>query len=297
MASFIPPPSFTPKIPQQNHDVFLSFRGEDTRYTFTSHLYAALTRNQVKTYIDNELERGDEISPSLLKAINDAKLSVIIFSENYASSRWCLEELVKILECKKNDGQILVPIFYHVNPTNVRNQTGSYAIALAEHEKRRDMNKVQTWRLALAEAANFSGWDCLGTRNESELVEQIAMDILQKLDSITSGGLERRINTYKQIAQQKLEKSLRTGNLVDMEELITTLYQLAELKLEKAKSTDDSTVWGDVLATYERIMQLKQDKWMRTFNTKDLEDLKATRNHVLYIQREQSNRKMGFRGI
>ncbi|PNX71648.1 TIR-NBS resistance protein [Trifolium pratense] len=164
MASFIPPPSFTPKIPQQNHDVFLSFRGEDTRNTFTSHLYAALTRNQVKTYIDNELERGDEISPSLLKAINDAKLSVIIFSENYASSRWCLDELVKILECKKNDGQILVPIFYHVNPTNVRNQTGSYAIALAEHEKRRDMNKVQTWRLALAEAANFSGWDCLGTR-------------------------------------------------------------------------------------------------------------------------------------
>jgi hypothetical protein len=166
MASIIPPPSFTQKIPQQiSHDVFLSFRGEDTRYTFTSHLYAALTRLQIKTYIDNELERGDEISPSLLKAINDAKLSVIIFSENYASSRWCLEEeLVKILECKKNDGQILVPIFYHVNPTNVRNQTGSYAIALAEHEKRRDMNKVQTWRLALAEAANFSGWDCLGTR-------------------------------------------------------------------------------------------------------------------------------------
>ncbi|WJX88023.1 hypothetical protein P8452_70151 [Trifolium repens] len=132
------------------------------------------------------------------------------------------------------------------------------------------MNKVQTWRLALAEAANFSGWDCLGTRNESELVEQIAMDILQKLDSITSGGLERRINTYKQIAQQKLEKSLRT---------------------------DDSSDWSDVLATYQRIMQLKQDKWMRTLNTKDLEDLKAASNHVLYIQREQSNRSMGFRGI
>jgi hypothetical protein len=82
MASIIPPPSFTQKIPQQiSHDVFLSFRGEDTRYTFMSHLYAALTRLQIKTYIDNELERGDEISPSLLKAINDAKLSVIIFSE------------------------------------------------------------------------------------------------------------------------------------------------------------------------------------------------------------------------
>lgn len=134
-------------------------------------------------------------------------------------------------------------------------------------------------------------------RNESELVDQIAMDILQKLDSITSGGLERRINTYKQIAQQKLEKSLRTGNLADMEELITTLYQLAELKLEKATKSNDSSDWGDVLATYERIMQLKQDKWMRTFNAQDLEELKAARNHVLHIQKEQFNSKMGFRGI
>ncbi|CAL5196932.1 unnamed protein product [Lathyrus oleraceus] len=99
MASLNPPSSLTPKIPQQNHNVFLSFRGEDTSYNFTSHIYAALTRHQIKTYIDSELERGDEISPSLLKTINHAKLSIIVFSPDYASSRWCLEELVKILEC------------------------------------------------------------------------------------------------------------------------------------------------------------------------------------------------------
>ncbi|KAL5061534.1 hypothetical protein RYX36_023271 [Vicia faba] len=108
-------------------------------------------------------------------------------------------------------------------------------------------------------------------RNESELVEQIAKDILQKLDSITSRGLERRINTYTQIAQQKLEKSLQTDNLADMEELITTLYQLAELKLEKASSLNDSSVWGDVMATHEHILQLKQEKWMRTHSANDLE--------------------------
>ncbi|XP_058744472.1 disease resistance protein RPV1-like [Vicia villosa] len=255
MASVIPPPSFTPKIPQQNHDVFLSFRGMDTRYTFTSHLYAALTRFRIKTYIDNELERGDEISPSLLKAINHAKLSIIVFSENYASSRWCLEELVSILKCKNNDGQILVPIFYHVNPTNIRNQTESCGVALAEHEKRTDMDKVQAWRLALTEAANISGWVCFGKRNESKLVEQIAMDILQKLVMITCRELDRHINTYKQIAKQKLKKSLRTGNLADMEELITPLYKLAEFKLKKAflkkkikilkkeSSSNGSSVW------------------------------------------------------
>ncbi|TKY58785.1 TMV resistance protein N [Spatholobus suberectus] len=299
MASFVPPPPFISKTPQQVHDVFLSFRGEDTRYTFTSHLYAALSRLQVKTYIDNELERGDEISPSLLKAIDDAKASIIVFSDNYASSRWCLDELVKILECKRKNGQIIVPIFYHINPTQVRHQTGSYAHAFEMHEKRfvDNMNKVQTWRLALAEVANISGWDCLTTRVESELVEKIAMDILQKLDSITSGGLERRITTYRQMAQQKLEKSLRTGNMSDMEDLITTLHQLAELKLERAMRTDDSSVWEDLMATYKRILQLKQDRWMRTFNAKDMEDLEFTRQHVMQIQREQANREQGFRGI
>lgn len=166
MASIVPPPPLTPVISHQTYDVFLSFRGEDTRYSFTSHIYAALTRLQVKTYIDNELERGNEISPSLLKAIDDAKVSVIVFSENYASSKWCLEELVRIVECKKNNGQIVVPIFYHIDPTHVRNQTASYARAFEAHEKRfvNDMSKVQTWRIALAEAANISGWDCLGTR-------------------------------------------------------------------------------------------------------------------------------------
>ncbi|KAL9325415.1 hypothetical protein ACSQ67_006060 [Phaseolus vulgaris] len=301
MASFVPPPpsSLVSKTPQQGHQVFLSFRGEDTRYAFTSHLYAALRRLQVKTYIDNDLERGDEISPSLLKAIHDAKVSVVVFSQNYASSRWCLDELVKITHCKRNNGQIIVPVFYHVDPTHVRHQTGTYAHAFELHQKRflADINRVQTWRLALTEVANISGWDCSTTSVESELVEIIGRDILEKLECMRGGGLERRIGMYKEMAQQKLEKSLRTGDLRDMEELITTLQQLGEVKLEKAMQTDDSSVWKEVMETYERILQLKQDKWMRTINTKDMEDLIATRRHVMQLQREQCNRRMGFRGI
>lgn len=76
----------------------------------------------------------------------------------------------------------------------------------------------------------------------------------------------------KKKVQQKLEKSLRTGNMRDMKDLITTLHQLGELKLEKAMPTDDSSVWNDLMATYERVLQLKQDKLMRAFNTKDIVD-------------------------
>lgn len=146
---------------QIKYDVFISFRGEDTRDNITSHLHAALVRNEIETFIDNRLERGDEISPALVKAIRESKLSVIVFSENYATSAWCLDELVHILDCRQRIGQLAVPIFYHVNPSHVRKQEGSYATAFDEHQVRfmGDMVKLQNWKAALKQAASLSGFD------------------------------------------------------------------------------------------------------------------------------------------
>jgi hypothetical protein len=142
------------------HDVFLSFSEQDTLAGFTSHLYAALDRKQILTFIDYQLVRGDEISASLLRTIEEAKLSVIVFSENYASSKWCLEELVRIFECRKNNGQIVIPVFYKVDPTHLRHQTGSFGDAFARliRNKALTLEEVQSFRDALTDAANLSGW-------------------------------------------------------------------------------------------------------------------------------------------
>ncbi len=83
---------------QWTYDVFLSFRGTDTRSNFTSHLYNSLHKKVINTFIDDELIRGEEISPALLKAIEGSRISIVILSKNYATSTWCLEELLKILE-------------------------------------------------------------------------------------------------------------------------------------------------------------------------------------------------------
>ncbi|KAM5546375.1 hypothetical protein ABKV19_002515 [Rosa sericea] len=193
--------SCSDSIPQEKHDVFLSFRGEDTRNNFTSHLYEALYQKKIQTYIDYKLERGDEISPALFKAIEESKLSVIIFSKNYASSAWCLDELVHILECR--DKQFVIPIFYGVDPSAVRKQFGSYADAFVEHEKRfkDSMDKVLRWREALTTAANISGFDSQTIWPESDLVKIVVNDILAKLNrklQITRGleglvGMEKHI--------------------------------------------------------------------------------------------------------
>ncbi|XP_054783926.1 disease resistance protein RLM3-like [Prosopis cineraria] len=99
----------------KKHQVFVGFRGEDTRNNFTSHLHAALCRNKVETYIDNRLEKGGELWPLLDVAIEDSTLFLVIFSENFASSTWCLEELAKILECTKDQGHVM-PVFSMVEP-------------------------------------------------------------------------------------------------------------------------------------------------------------------------------------
>ena len=117
------------------YDVFMSFRGEDTRKGFTSYLHEALIQQGYKIFFDDEnLPRGKAISKGLLKAIEDSRSSIVILSENYAFSSWCLTELAKIVECMESKGQIVLSIFYHVDPSHVRNQRESYRKAFEKHE-------------------------------------------------------------------------------------------------------------------------------------------------------------------
>ncbi|XP_004289231.1 PREDICTED: TMV resistance protein N-like [Fragaria vesca subsp. vesca] len=173
-------PSSSPLTHSCPYDVFLSFRGVDTRKNFTGYLYTYLVQKGINTFIDDEeLRKGEEISSSLLKAIQESKISILIFSENYASSWWCLDELVEILKCKELNQQLVWPVFYKVDPSDIRYQKGKYGEALAKHERifKDNMDKVQRWRRALKEAANFSGWTFFDGRHEPNFTSKIAEEI------------------------------------------------------------------------------------------------------------------------
>ena len=155
------PSSSTSYGHQWKYHVFLSFRGKDTRKSFTDHLYTALKQKGISTFKDDEnLERGKPISTELLRAIEESMFAIVILSKKYASSTWCLDELVKIMECRKKMGLIVLPIFYDVEPFDVRKQTRAFAQAFVKHEKcfKKNIKKVQMWRVALREVANLSGW-------------------------------------------------------------------------------------------------------------------------------------------
>ncbi|EEF40295.1 hypothetical protein RCOM_1382630 [Ricinus communis] len=143
----------------KKYDVFISFRGADIRDGFLSHLYKSLCRNQVHAFVDENLDRGEDITSSLLEIIEQSYVSVVIFSENYAFSPWCLDELVKILECKTTMAQIVLPVFYRVDPIHVQQLTGCFGDAIAKHreEFKNSLRKVETWCQALKETTGMAG--------------------------------------------------------------------------------------------------------------------------------------------
>ncbi|XP_057458683.1 disease resistance protein RUN1-like isoform X2 [Lotus japonicus] len=185
-----PPPMgweyFFPPFPTRIHDVFLSFRGEDTRASFTSHLYAALQNAGVNVFRDDDsLPRGDQITNSLIAAIEQSEISVIVFSPNYADSRWCMEELVKIMDCHRTIGQVVLPVFYGVDPSEVRRQTGEFGKKFHNLVNKLPMDpggRWKRWREALCEAGGIAGFVVLNSRNESEAIEKVVENVTQLLD-------------------------------------------------------------------------------------------------------------------
>nr|GMC88096.1 TMV resistance protein N-like isoform X1 [Ipomoea batatas] len=127
-------------------DVFLSFRGEDTRDNITDHLYAALYSAGVRVFRDNDgLNEGDEIAAALVEAIDDSAAAIVILSPNYASSRWCLEEL-------------------------------------ARHEGRFGVENVERWRKAMERVGGTKGW-VFHDSEEQELIELLVKKVLREVSN------------------------------------------------------------------------------------------------------------------
>ncbi|XP_058189677.1 disease resistance protein RUN1-like isoform X2 [Rhododendron vialii] len=156
-----------------SYDIFLSFRGSDTRTKFTDHLYEALKREGFETFRDNEgIEQGENIKSELQKAIWNSNMSVIVLSETYATSKSCLFEIQTILEHrKKKSDHVIFPVFYEVEPSEIKEQ----AKHLDFRGKKVTDEEVKAWSAALKEVASMAGMVSGNQSNGSEakFIEEI----------------------------------------------------------------------------------------------------------------------------
>ncbi|XP_028760169.1 TMV resistance protein N-like [Neltuma alba] len=192
----------------------ISFRGEDTRDSFSSYLYEALCDANIQTVMDHKLHKGEHFSPILLKTIEESEISLIIFSKHYASSTWCMDELVHIMKCRDKYQRFVIPIFYDVDASNVRKQNARFGDGFVELKQRfkHNQEKVQEWTNALIQSANLSGWDSKNFRPESELVKKIVKDVLSKLKRKSSIHMEGLVGINHQI--QKVEELVSEARTV-----------------------------------------------------------------------------------
>ncbi|PNY18143.1 disease resistance protein (TIR-NBS-LRR class), partial [Trifolium pratense] len=197
------------------YDVFLSFKGEDSRAKFISHLYSSLQNAGIYVFKDDDgIQRGDRISVSLLQAINQSRISIVVLSRNFANSKWCMMELERIVEISRTKDMVVVPVFYEVDPSEVRHQTGEFgkafeclisAISVDEYTKR-------NWKTALNEVGGRAGVVIINSRNESEDIKKIVKLVTHLLDKTElfvadhPVGVESRVQDVIQLLNSQKSK-------------------------------------------------------------------------------------------
>ncbi|GJT63271.1 NB-ARC domains-containing protein [Tanacetum coccineum] len=217
------------------YDVFVSFRGKDIRKTFMDHLFNNFRQKGIHAFRDDrELPKGEEISPQLYKAIEESRFLIVIFFKNYASSSWCLRELVKILECKliESPKHEVRSIFYDVRPDSVRKQKRSYEEAFCRHEFS-NATEVDKCKEALSMATNLSGWDLKGITNgfESKFINSISREILKKI-------CDRPLHVGENLVGIDFHfEKLNLSRLVGSDKVTTTLTAISSDILGDSRAT------------------------------------------------------------
>ncbi|KAF8010401.1 hypothetical protein BT93_J1123 [Corymbia citriodora subsp. variegata] len=86
-------------------------------------------------------------------------------------------------ECRKLNGQTIIPIFYKISPSDVRRMAGDFGEAFNLHEiENVDSSTLKKWREVLRETADLSGYSGnLYEGYEGQLVEEVVLRVARIL--------------------------------------------------------------------------------------------------------------------
>ncbi|KAG2311737.1 hypothetical protein Bca52824_023294 [Brassica carinata] len=192
------------------YQVFLSFRGYDVRKDFLSHVRKELKSKGIIVFIDDEMKRGQSIDSELIGAIRQSRVAIVFLSLNYTSSSWCLDELVEIMKCRKEDQQTVMPIFYKVDPSDVSDQINKVGEAFENTCKGKTEEVKQAWRQALKDVAGIAGYASSNWETEAEMISKVASDVTDVLGFTRSNDFDEFAGIGARITEIKSKLILQS---------------------------------------------------------------------------------------
>nr|GFB07758.1 NB-ARC domains-containing protein [Tanacetum cinerariifolium] len=144
-----------------SYDVFVSYEGGDIIQSFVDHLFHDFKRKGICAFKEDEhVRRGEERYPQVFRAIEQSRFLVVILSDGFASSPYCLRELVKIILSKEKlqEKYEIIIVYHNCKPEMVVKEIENYEATFSKHEKlvKQDVSK---WKEALIKAVSLPGWD------------------------------------------------------------------------------------------------------------------------------------------
>ncbi|AEE77899.1 disease resistence-like protein [Arabidopsis thaliana] len=255
------------------HDVFPSFHGADVRRTFLSHIKESFRRKGIDTFIDNNIERSKSIGPELKEAIKGSKIAIVLLSRKYASSSWCLDELAEIMKCREMVGQIVMTIFYEVEPTDIKKQTGEFGKAFTKTCRGKTKEHIERWRKALEDVATIAGYHSHKWCDEAEMIEKISTDVSKDFDDFV--GMAAHMERTEQLLRLDLDEVRMIGILgppgIGKTTIATCMFDRFSRRFPFAAIMTDIRECYPRLCLNERNAQLKLQEQMlsQIFNQKD----------------------------
>ncbi|KAG0605328.1 hypothetical protein M758_9G049500 [Ceratodon purpureus] len=162
----------------EEYDVFLCHRGPDTKTAFVSFLYDRLEAAGLRPFLDcKSIGKGQHSQAWMDSAVKTTPIALVIFSENFADSEWCLNELKVMLD---TPGVKVLPVFYKVQPDEVCcPEEGRLSAAFDKLKRRHDETTIERWRDALRRASGLNGWvyEAAGQSLETDLVTAIVREV------------------------------------------------------------------------------------------------------------------------
>lgn len=200
------------------YTVFVSHAGPD-KETVALPLYEKLSAQRIKCFVDREeLRPGDEISPSILDAMNKAMVGVFILSPEFVARKWPVRELRCFLDRRRDanvKGRIpprIIPVFHRwtvaqCKDPNFYKSAGATIEDVFRKEGFFDADRqreapTETVGRYMKELANLTGiestqsWWGRRKMTESNLVDTIAKSVVESLGTIadvSSGAVRPEI--------------------------------------------------------------------------------------------------------